>query len=141
MEHREPGFAAVVMASASYPVLQNCGLVLALLPPEHGFCLLTNHKGSKKACLLVHVNYITVTDRDKNPVLPFQLEHPALVDGVKSILSLFGPAACSCTFHEQNGIWVIGQFVNVLDELLGIPYSFQQTRVLVLIFTEAKVSL
>ena len=35
------------------------------------FCLLTNHKGSKKARLLVHVNDITVTDRDKNSVLPF----------------------------------------------------------------------
>lgn len=111
------------------------------VPLEHGFHLLTDHKGSKKARLLVHVYYVTVTDRDKNPVVPFQLKHTTLVDGVKSVFCLFRPAACSCTFHEQNGLWVISQLVNILDELLGVSDLCQQTRILILIFTEAKVNL
>lgn len=105
------------------------------------FQVLTDHKGSKKTCFFVHVNYVTVADRDKNPVLSLQLEHTTLIDGIKSILRLFGPAACPCTFHEQDGLGVVSQFVNILDQLFGVSDLSQQIRVLVLIFTEAEVNL
>lgn len=143
-EKGESGIVGIATVFAYYPLFSRIlswSRLWRLAPLEHDFHLLTYHKGSKKTCFFVHVNYVTITDRNKNPVLSFQLKHTTLVDGVKSIFCLFRPAACSCTFHEQNGLWVISQFVNILDKLFGVPNLCQQIWILVLVFTETKISL